>query len=222
MALYNRESKLSEAILAHPQLIPVVNRLGVELGVGEQTIGTVCTQRGIDTEFFLSVVNTFLDEDYFPVNAKDTFTLEKTADYLRKTSRYYLDIQLPNISRHFQSLISRSGKDNNLSQLFHFFEQTSGRLQETIKNDEEKLYPAFAEGNAEKETAQSVEIHSELEEQLHDLLYLFVAHLKGDYDRNLATAVVTAIFSLETDYRQNNRIRKRILLPLSEGDIKEV
>ncbi len=50
MALYNRESKLSEAILAHPQLIPVVNRLGVELGVGEQTFGTVCTQRGIDTE----------------------------------------------------------------------------------------------------------------------------------------------------------------------------
>ncbi|MDE6077979.1 MAG: helix-turn-helix transcriptional regulator [Muribaculaceae bacterium] len=221
MALYNRESKLSDAILAHPQLIPVVNRLGVSLGVGEQTIGTICFQRNIDVDFFLSVVNTFLDDDYFPVNARDTFTLEKTADYLRKTSGYYLHVQIPNIRRHFESLVSRSGKDNNLSQLFNFFEETSGRLKDTVEQDEKVLYSAFSTGSAAQATEVSVESHKEVEEQLHDLLYLFVAHIRGDYDRNLATAVVTAIFSLETDYRQNNRIRRRILLPLAKEKVGE-
>ncbi len=216
MALYNKESKLSEAILAHPQLIPVVNRLGVNLGFGEQTIGSICSREQIEVDFFLSVVNTFLDPDYFPVNARDTFSLEKTADYLGKTSQYYLRVQLPNIRRHFESLLARSGKENNLGQLFSFFEETAVQLRTLAERDEEMLYPQLKDGEAVRETALSVDSHEEVEEKLHDLLHLFVAHIRGDYDRNLATAVVTAIFSLEKDYRQNNRIRRRILLPLAD------
>lgn len=215
MALYNRESKLSEAILTHPQLIPVINRLGVSLGFGEQTIGFICSREHIDADFFLSVVNTFLDPDYFPVKADDTFTLEKTADYLRKTARYYLNVQLPNIRRHFGSLIARSGSENNLKQLNSFFEETAAQLEQQIERDERELYPALLKGEA-GEMSGSVMSHNDVEERLHDLLHLFVAHIKGDYDRNLATAVVSAIFSLEKDYRQNNRIRRRILMPIAD------
>ncbi len=213
MALYNRESKLSEAILNHPQLIPVVNRLGVRLGVGDHTIGSICSREHIDADFFLSVINTFLDPDYFPVNARDTFTREKTVDYLRKTSFYYVKVQIPNIRRHFGSLISRSGEDNNLVQLHRFFEETAQQIESIVVRDEEKVFPALLTGDFANATEEGAESHSGVEEKLHDLLYLFVAHLRGDYDRNLATAVVTAIFSLEKDYRQNNRIRRRILLP---------
>lgn len=216
MALYNKESKLSEAILAHPQLIPVVNRLGVNLGFGEHTIGSICSRVQIDVDFFLSVINTFLDPDYFPVNARDTFTLEKTAEYLANTSGYYVRIQIPNIRRHFESLMARSGRQNNLHQLFIFFEETAVQLESLASRDEEVLYPLLRSGKAVRETSLSVGSHEEVEEKLHDLLHLFVAHIKGDYDHNLATAVVTAIFSLEKDYRQNNRIRRRILLPLAE------
>ncbi|MDE6336584.1 MAG: helix-turn-helix transcriptional regulator [Muribaculaceae bacterium] len=213
MALYNRESKLSEAILNHPQLIPVINRLGVRLGVGEHTIGSICSREHIDADFFLSVINTFLDPDYFPVNARDTFTREKTVDYLRKTSFYYVKVQIPNIRRHFGSLIARSGEDNNLAQLHRFFEETALQIENIVAKDEVTVFPALLSGDLDNVTEVSAESHSEVEEKLHDLLYLFVAHLRGDYDRNLATAVVTAIFSLEKDYRQNNRIRRRILLP---------
>lgn len=120
MAIYNQETRLADAILEHPQLIPVVNRLGVKLGVGDSTIQAICLSLGIDTGFFLSVINTFVDKNYFPVNAQGTFTLEKTIDYLRKTSAYYLHMQLPNIERHFTSLIARSGTDNNLNLLKSF------------------------------------------------------------------------------------------------------
>lgn len=59
--------------------------------------------------------------------------------------------------------------------------------------------------------------YMEVEEKLHDLLYFFVEHLRGNYDANLCTAVVSAVFSLERDLCQNNRIRSRILLPLISG-----
>ena len=215
MALYNKDSKLSEALMAHPSLIPVVNRLGIRLGVGDGTVGTVCDDYHLSTDFFLSVINTFLDEDYFPSDAFGTFSLEKTVDYLRKTNNYYLRIQLPNIDRHFSSLIERSGKDNNLDLLRKFYQDMRGQLTECLSYDEDILFPALSGGSAD-----SVELnpgYSEVEEKLQDLLFFFVEHLKGDYDLNLCTAVVTAVFSLEKDVCQNNRIRNRILLPLVES-----
>ena len=51
MGLYNRETKLSTAILEHPQLIPVVNRLGIMLGVGDMSIGSICANAHIDPDF---------------------------------------------------------------------------------------------------------------------------------------------------------------------------
>ena len=214
MALYNRESRLSEAIMSHPNLIPVVNRLGIRLGVGDGNIGEVCSKCGIDSDFFLSVVNTFLDEEYFPANASGTFSIEKTVDYLHKTNNFYLRVQLPNIDRHFSSLIERSGTDNNLELLRKFYYDMRGQLTECLAHDEEALFPALREGSGSEFVF--TEGYSEVEEKLHDLLYFFVEHLSGIYDMNLCTAVVTAVFSLEKDICQNNRIRNRILLPIIE------
>ena len=44
---------------------------------------------------------------------------------------------------------------------------------------------------------------------------MFVIHLRGEYDANLCHAVLFAIISLEKDIKQNNRIRNRILYPIS-------
>ena len=44
---------------------------------------------------------------------------------------------------------------------------------------------------------------------------MFIIHLKGDFDNNLAYAVLTALVNLKKDIRQNNRIRNRILRPLA-------
>lgn len=217
MAICNRESKLCDILMSHPQLIPVINRLGINLGTGDGTIGEICEERNIDSKFFLSVVNTFLDEDYFPSNAKDVFTLEKTIDYLEKTGSFYLDIQLPNIERHFNRLIQMSGPDNNLELLRHFFLEMKKQFSDNILYEKEILFPDLRNNimpqNSPYDLGNSI---SEVEEKLQDLLIFFVAHLKGRYDGNLCMAVVTSVFSLFTDICQNNRIRRRILIPLLE------
>ena len=221
MAVYNIDSKLSDTIMSHPSLIPVVNRLGVTLGVGDHTIGRICGQLHIHPDFFLSIVNTFIDEEYFPVNATDTFSEELTVDYLRKTAMYYRRVQLPNIDRHFKSLIERSGSDNNLPLLQKFYSEMKGQLEWCLDNEENQLFHQSGRiVNSEKTVTVAAMIsdgYREAEERLHDLLTFFVVHLRGDYDRNLCTAVVSAVFSLEKDIRQNNRIRDRILVPLIEN-----
>lgn len=207
--------------MAHPSLIPVINRLGVTLGVGDKTIGMVCELKHISPDFFVSVVNTFIDEEYFPVNARDTFSIEMTVDYLRKTSMYYRHVQLPNIDRHFNSLIARSGTDNNLQMLQKFYADMKGELEQCLKSEEHHISRLPASEDMKKEMDSIVEGYGEVEEKLHDLLTFFVVHLRGDYDRNLCMAVVSAVFSLEKDIRQNNRIRNRILLPMLHFEGKD-
>ncbi|MDE6578532.1 MAG: helix-turn-helix transcriptional regulator [Muribaculaceae bacterium] len=217
MTIYNKDSRLSEAVMAQPSLISVIDRLGVTIGVGDESIDSICRKQGIDVAFFLSVVNTFLDEQYFPQNSRDTFSLAKTIDYLEKTDFYYLHALLPNIDRHFSSLMSRSGMNNNLSMLQRFYGEASAQLRDCIQYDTQILYPSLREGFAPEDYLEHAGMHSEVEEKLHDLLYFFVAHLHGDYDHNLCVAVITAVFSLQKDIRQNNRIRRRILIPMIGG-----
>lgn len=199
--------------MSSPSLIPVINRFGINLGVGDSEIGSICEKMHIDTDFFLSIVNTFIDKDYFPANPRNTFTLEKTVDYLEKTSRYYLKVQLPNIDRHFSSLLALSGTDNNLAFLQTFFVEMRNQLTETLGYEEGVVFPALKSGEMPPDITRLAASHSEVEEKLHDLLYFFVVHLHGNYDRNLTTGVVSAVYALKRDYSQNNRIRTRILFP---------
>lgn len=217
MAILNKETRLADALLHHPELIPVVNRLGVTLGVGQHTISSLCSEYGLNPAFFLSVVNTFIDEGYFPADPFDAFSLGSTVEYLRKTGAFYLRVQIPNIRRHFESLISKSGTDNNLSTLHTYFEETASFMGECESKDVNDIFPELLSGGSPESLVESVEAHEEAEARLHDLLRLFIGSLRGECDRNLTMAVVSAIHMLGKDYRQNNRIRRRILLKLSEN-----
>ena len=65
MALINAETKLCDVILHEPSVIPVINRFGIILGVGDKSIRTVCEEKNLDCEFFVTILNTFINEDYF-------------------------------------------------------------------------------------------------------------------------------------------------------------
>ena len=215
MATYNRETKLSDALMSHPSLIPLLNRMDIKLGVGDLSIGEICNQHNIDVKFFLSLINTYLDEEYFPIDAFSDFSVEKTISYLEKTGDFYLKVQLPNIENHFSILIKRSGNENNLFHLKHFFNDLQNQLKESVIYEKEHIFPLIREkriGQTDKE--KLISVNKEVEEKLDDLLTFFVVYLKGDYDINLCMAVVSTVFSLRKDLSQNNRIRTRILIPL--------
>lgn len=218
MALYNGQSRLRDVIFSHPAVIPVINRLGVRLGVGDGTIADSCRRLGIDSSFFLAVVNTYINDDYFPEDGS-SFGFRETVDYLMKTDNDYLRLQIPNIERHLDMLMTRSRGENNLYLLRGFFHELKRELESCIAADIENLFPVLL-GEDRGEVSYSGLLegarHESVEEKIDDLLSFFVMHLKGEYEPNLCVAVVTAIFALRKDIRQNNRIRSRILLPQAE------
>lgn len=217
MAIYNKDSRLAEILMNHPSLIPVLSRLGIKLGVGDKTVGDACVNPTDKISFLLSIINTFVDEDYFPSDSADFFSLNKTIDYLEKTDEYYLKIQLPNIEHHFNLLIKKSGTQNNLLHLKDFFYEMKNQMEENVIYELQEIFPQIKKNNFDKSLRYKIiDANVETEEKIRDLLIFFIMHLKGEYDSNLCAGVVAAIYSLSKDLHQNNRIRTRIFVPMLE------
>lgn len=221
MALVTPDTKLCEVIVDEPSVVPVINRFDIVLGVGDRTIKSICKEKGIDTSFFITILNAFIHESFFLENVTGAFNAGDVVDYLRKTNNSYLRNQLPNIERHFAALISRSDSNNNLPLLFNFYREVKTEIERRIDSDNQWFDAIISaeQSNSEGSVAgNAVQAESDsIEDKLSDLINMFVIHLRGDYDRNLCHAVLFAVISLEKDIRQNNRIRNRVLRPLVDA-----
>ncbi|MCM1377270.1 MAG: hypothetical protein NC097_03040 [Clostridium sp.] len=233
MPLFSKDSKLYDAIFCDPSLLPVLDRFGITLGVGDATIEDICFSHDLNPDFLLAVINTFLNDDYFPEAISHTFKISALIDFLAKTNEYYSREQLPNIERHFNLLLQRSHDKRSLQSFFNFFLELKADLLECDRLDTEHWFPyiyqksedtiyandsicwnpdlvhALPDGLSEAFLSRDA-----VEDKIADLESLFILHLHGDYDKTLCLAVINAIFMLHKDIRQNNRIRNRILLPI--------
>lgn len=221
MALVTPDTKLCEVIVDEPSVVQVINRFDIVLGVGDRTIKSICKEKGIDTSFFITILNAFIHESFFLENVTGAFNAGDVVDYLRKTNNSYLRNQLPNIERHFAALISRSDSNNNLPLLFNFYREVKTEIERRIDSDNQWFDAIISaeQSNSEVSVAgNAVQAESDsIEDKLSDLINMFVIHLRGDYDRNLCHAVLFAVISLEKDICQNNRIRNRVLRPLVDA-----
>jgi len=226
MPLVYSNIQLSEVVEEHPSLIPVINRFGIRLGLGDKSVKTICEEHQLDTDFLLTVINTFLNEEYFPEKKLQTFHTSQIINYLTKTNEGYLRYQLPNIERHLSSFISMSTEGNStLNLIGKFFASFKEELTTRIMKDAKEFFPyylALSEkvNNPKASPTNPVQLGSEqdnedrIEALLGDLKSIMIKHLSGDYNENLCYAVIFAISSLEKDIKQHNRIRYRILMPM--------
>lgn len=221
MALVTPDTKLCEVIVDEPSVVPVINRFDIVLGVGDRTIKSICKEKGIDTSFFITILNAFIHESFFLENVTGAFNAGDVVDYLCKTNNSYMRNQLPNIERHFAALISRSDSNNNLPLLFNFYREVKTEIERRIDSDNQWFDAIISaeQSNSEVSVAgNAIQAESDsIEDKLSDLINMFVIHLRGDYDRNLCHAVLFAVISLEKDICQNNRIRNRVLRPLVDA-----
>lgn len=217
MALVSTNTRLSDIIFNSPEVVPVLNRFGIYMGVGDLSVGHACDGLGVDKNFFLTIINTFLDEAYFPENTLRSFCGEKIVHYLNEANRYYREFNLPNIERHFLSLIKSSGAQvNNLELILAFFLDIKKELLDAHDNDMRTWFQvllAAERGDALPDELPEVADSTAINDRIADLKLMFVRHLKGYTEPNLTYAVLTAIVTFQRDVCQNNRIRDRILLP---------
>jgi DNA-binding CsgD family transcriptional regulator len=195
MEFLTSSSILSESVSNNLLLIPVLSRFNIKLGLGDKTIAAVCDENHINTGFFLSILNTYLNEDYFPEKKLQEFNIELVSDYLKQTDAYYIHAQIPNIEKHLNAFISLSDPNNTQLELIRkLFQRFKAELTTRINN-----------GILDDDNSLAL---------LLDLKNILIKHISGSFNENLCYAVVFAVDSLLSDLGKHNRIRDKILKPM--------
>lgn len=191
----NPDSVMADVLAEHNELIPVLNRFGIRLGVGNKSLKILCEEQQLNPDFILTVLNVYLDEGYLPDASLALFDTGLIADYFHHTVENYINALVPNIEKHLNALIALNGSENReltmLHQLFlQFKERMTLYLQQAA--DYEDDFP---------------------DDLLHDLKQILIKHLSREHNQNLSYAVIFSIHSFEKDLAAHNRLRDKVLRP---------
>jgi regulator of cell morphogenesis and NO signaling len=218
MSAISSDMKLSEVILRHYVLMPVIRRFNIKLGFGEKTIRKVCEEYNLDTDLFLAVLNLYIQQPYNIDRPLTTGQVLATVDYLKNTNILIIQSQLPNVERHLYALMGNSFDHNKTIGLINnFFQGIKTELLAAIEYDNSVRFPYIVElgrgmvQNAAKPAASAATEPSD--EKIYDLRSMLMKYLTGDADQNLCYAVFFALYTLENDIRQYNKVCDELLYP---------
>ena len=222
-------TKMADVIHMNYLLLPVINRFGIELGFGDQSVEQVCKNHGVNLSFFLDIVNTYHDEFYFPKEKMQSYPVGLIVDYLIKTHDYYRDKLLPETEKMIQSLIESCPSDcGHLGMIEDFYKKYEQELKFHLKNEEERFFPYVKalthNENKDKglETIRrqylfSYDTHSEEHDnvisKMLDLKNIIIKYLPPSYDTAICNNLLYWLFVFEEDLKDHERLEDIILLP---------
>ncbi len=229
MKLLTANIKMADAVHSNYLLIPVINRFGIRLGFGDQTIGAVCANRGIDPDFFLAILNAFNNEDYFPEKKLHAVNVLTIVGYLKRTHNYYRRTLIPVIESYLKDFLKASKRNPSLHLVKKFFLEYKKELLDHLRYEESTTFP-YVEmvyrmhespggTTARKELKRySMKVyeeeHEEIDEKLTDLKNILIKYIGGDFDDAICSAIVFELFRLEKDIKDHTRIENNVLMPL--------
>lgn len=192
---------MANVLAEHNELIPVLNRFGIRIGVGDKTVGDLCEEHHLNPDFILTVLNVYLDASYLPEASLSLFDAELIADYFHNTVENYIQTSIPNIEKHLNALIALGDADN----------KELGMLR--------LLFLTFKERMTHYLQTQAEYGDDFPDDLLHDLKSILIKHLSAEHNQNLSYAVIYSLHSFEKDLAAHNRLRNKVLRPkLNELD----
>jgi regulator of cell morphogenesis and NO signaling len=219
MSMILSDMKLSEVILQHYVLMPVIRRFNIKLGFGEKTIKRVCEEYNLDTDLFLAVINLYIQQTYVMEHPLTVGQVAATVEYLQNTNNLIMQSQFPNVERHLRALMSNSFEHNKtIGVINNFFQEIKNELLAGIEYDNKQRFPyieRLCSGDPEAWTQKPADspVKEPVDEKIFDLRSMLMKYLTGEADQNLCYAVFFALFTLENDIRQYNKICERLLNP---------
>ncbi len=220
MKIFKQQDKMSSLVIANCNLLPVINRFGIKLGFKDKTIEEICVENQVNTDFFLAIVNTYTDENYFPEDELLSFSPLLLIDYLKNTHNYYIGYVLPKIERLLISIIDGSSEySSSLKIINSFYQKYKEELLIHLQTEDEKVFPYIVDlyknktiRKGQKSIEEYEDEHTNVEEKLSDLKNLIIKYLEPTYNHNDMNEFLQALFSFEKDLYDHARIEDVILV----------
>jgi len=220
MDRFTKQNKVIDLVEANYHLLPVINRFGINLGNKDKRLDEICKSQNIDIDFFLVIVNTFHNVEYFPETELKSFSPIVIIDYLKKTHRHYIEYVLPKLELLLKQLIESNNTDiHQLDIIEQFYQKYKEELLIHIKEEEQEVFPYITNlvDNNQKGTQYNIHSfekeHSNVDIKLNDLKNLIIKYIEPVYNNNICNEFLITLFRFEKDIKDHARIEDKILIP---------
>ena len=201
-------------------LLPVINRFGLKLGFKDKNVQTVCDENGVNTNFFLTIVNTYCNEIFDFEEGLLNFSPLLIVNYLKKTHAYYMGYVIPKMDRLLEKIIESNQENKEQLELVKtFYLKYKEELSGHINDEEVHLFPYIIKliNNENDNLAYSVQSfekeHSNVDDKLNDLRNLLIKYIEPIYDVNYCNDFLITLYRFEKDLQNHARIEDKVLIP---------
>lgn len=223
--------RLADVIHVNYLLLPIIGRFGIELGFGNKTIKEICEEKQIERSFFLEILNSYHNKNYFAEYQFENYSLKLIVQYLRNTHNYYQKIKIPELEEMVELFFQSSSIENksNNKLIANFFDSYKQELIKHLNQEENYLFPytieleeALKSGVVSASLLSKIsanhaehndEDHNNLEEKLYDLKNLIIKFLPPVRRSDILEKLLIELFRLEDDLNDHSRIEDKVLIP---------
>lgn len=221
MGKFIKHNKIIDLVEANCHLLPVINRFGINLGNKDKSLEKICLSQDINVDFFLVIVNTFHNEEYFPETELKSFPITLIVDYLKKTHQHYIDYVLPKLESLLKQLIESNNTEiHQLDIIEQFYIKYKEELLLHINEEEQEVFPYINrlveknKGNNQYNIHSFEKEHTNVDVKLKDLKNLIIKYIDPVYDNNTCNDFLINLYRFEKDIKDHARIEDKILIPL--------
>ena len=222
---------MADVIHLNYLLLNVITRFDIRLGFGNKTVWEVCNEQDINIDFFLDIVNSFHDPDFFPDKELQSFPISLIITYLKKTHEFYLNVKIPEIESSISKLINSTpeGNKENLNLINRFFGEYKEELRTHIEREEKVIMPyvmkiadAFNRKESPADLTAAIKSypidkfaseHNNVEDKLYDLKNIILKFLPPVHDFVTCNNILIELFRLEKDLNNHAGIEDKVLIP---------
>lgn len=199
-------------------ILPILSRFSIPLGVGNKTIGEICHESGIDTETFLLLVNYILT-GVIPVDGASVNAAVNIVDFLHNSHDYFLGYKFPHIRKNLIAALDPSHDDINPA-IVKFFDDYVGQVKNHFDYEEQFVWPYIKSLSDKKQPTYSIDVfrkhHDEISDKLNDLKNIILCYYTTSMPDKMYDALVD-IFNCEEDLNSHHSIENHILIPMVEN-----
>lgn len=205
---------MADLIRQDYNILPVISRFGIPLGVGNKDIAHICNQAGVNTKLFLMVVNLILSSHADVSDIIDDDVI-KIVDFLHNSHTYFLDYKFPHIRQNLQNALDPTHVDINPA-IMQFFDDYVEQVKLHFAYEENTVFPYVRSLVKGENSNYNIGIfrkhHDEVADRLTELKNIILLYYTTTTPDKMYDALVD-IFNCEADLESHAQIENNILVP---------
>lgn len=196
-------------------ILPILSRFAIPLGVGNKTIGEVCREGAIDTDIFLMLVNYILS-GVISIDTPSVDSAISVVNFLHNSHDYFLGYKFPHIRRNLLNALDPAHDDINPA-IISFFDDYVNQVRNHFDYEEEVVWPYIRSLSPDTSQKYSIDVfrnhHDEISEKLNELKNIILIYYTTSMPDKMYDVLVD-LFNCEEDLNSHHAIENHILIPM--------